>query len=270
VLYFAISMVPSRFLAACLCRTACFAPALTPVFPSFQRRSIPADQVGTRMFLRGQSRKDTFLTLTRKLADVSRQRTQTVQRKMSGGASDAVVDRESEAEQRICTVRCMDGEQHMSIVLDIAGKTKSMNRMQEDSFTGALDRLAKLWAEALGVRKGGGMGMGKKKKAAKGKGKRRQAEAAAAQEQAEKAAAAAQEEQEELQDIPIDVKILDTDGIAIDGDFNNRDVWLSGYTLSIQRGEVTAFCPSTYGHFFLLLCNNVVCACVFCFGRRNH
>lgn len=106
-----------------------------------------------------------------------------------------------------------------------------MNRMQEERCSEALERLAKMWAEGHGDQpEGRGR---KKKKPPKGKGRRKRAVAAELEEEEQGQDMAVRKEV-----LPVDVEILCTQRLPVEGCALNSEAWGDGHTLCITRGEV--------------------------------
>ena len=73
-----------------------------------------------------------------------------------------------------CIVRCVDGEPHLSISVNIAGLIKTLTRMQDDPVGEAIDRLQAMANEIANKNDRATSYHKKKKPKRKGKGKRRQ------------------------------------------------------------------------------------------------
>ena len=164
---------------------------------------------------------------------------------------------------RACWVRCVEGEPHLSLAIEVGGKLSVLHRMQEDPVQTTLDRLRKLVQERTKKRGEGARAGAKQKKEkkpkGKGKGRLRQAEAAAASEAAAAAAAAeaaAEAAQvaagagqgdapdgDEVPDVDAPVWVADSGGEAVSEESLNRDVLTNGHVLHLG------------GHAYEIRCN---------------
>ena len=166
---------------------------------------------------------------------------------------------------RACWVRCVEGEPHLSLAIEVGGKLSVLHRMQEDPVQTTLDRLRKLVQERTKKRGEGARAGAKQKKEkkpkGKGKGRQRQAEAAAASEAAagEAAAEAAAEaaqvvaagawqgdapDGDEVPDADAPIWVADPGGKAVSEESLNRDVLTNGHVLHLG------------GHAYEIRCNH--------------
>jgi hypothetical protein len=156
---------------------------------------------------------------------------------------------------RACWVRCVEGEPHLSLAIEVGGKESVLHRMQEDPVQTTLDRLRKLVQERTKKRgeaaRAGAKQKNVKKPKGKGKGRQRQAEAAVASEAAAAAAAAAEAAAEgaqvaaagkgqgdapdgdEVPDADTPVWVADPGGKAVSEECLNRDALTNGHVLHL-------------------------------------
>ena len=156
-------------------------------------------------------------------------------RSVHGGDADAAAECLPEpAPPLSCWVRCVGGEPHLSVTIEIGGKESVLHRMQDDPLQTTLDRLQKLVKERFKQRSGGkksAMDGARKAKKIKGKGKgrrrRAEADAAAAAAIAAQAAAASSKESSSSDIVqPAENSATCGAGIAPETDVDAR-IWMS-------------------------------------------
>jgi len=163
-----------------------------------------------------------------------------------------------------CWVRCVEGEPHMSVAIEIGGKESVLHRMQDDRLQTTLDRVRKLFKERFKQRNRGNDAAleGKrkdKKPKGKGKGRRRKAEAEAAAASALEAAApkaASARDQGQVDEdsaageavaaaaMDTDTKIWVSDehGNEVSADVLNRHALVGGHTLHVGEEAFGVLC----------------------------
>jgi hypothetical protein len=156
-------------------------------------------------------------------------------RSVHGGDADAQAECLREpAPPLSCWVRCVEGEPHLSVTIEIGGKESVLHRMQDDPLQTTLDRLQKLVKERFKQRSGGkksAMDGARKAKKIKGKGKgrrrRAEADAAAAAAIAAQAAAVSSKEASSSEIVqPAENSATSDAGMAPETDVDAR-IWMS-------------------------------------------
>jgi len=148
--------------------------------------------------------------------------------------------------ERACWVRCVEGEPHLSVAIEMGGKESVLHRMQEDPLQTTLDRLQKLFKERFKDRtktKRASMEGAKKEKKIKGKGKGRRREADAVVAAAAASATAAAPTPNALNsesstpvpgvDVSAKIWVADSSGNEVPEESFNKNALVNGHVLHV-------------------------------------